>query len=693
LQISKRISIIILLISISISYANTFHASWHLDDYSNILTNKALHLTDIEPKTLYSTFFANPIYPGKKLLHRPISNFTFALNWYFGGDDVEGYHFVNILIHIVMSIFLFLSILLLYKTPSLNKNPNLQFNYEVIALFATLLWALNPIQTQAVTYIVQRMASLAAMFYVISIFFYLKLRLSTLTKYKIIFICGLLVSILLAIGSKENAAAIPFSLLLIELIFFRKNYYLNKTTNIFILTSSLILTLAASYSILHGEFGTLLKGYETRSFSLSERILTEPRVIIIYLSQLFYPATFRLSLEHDLIVSTSFFSPPSTLLAIIFIIFLIVLGVLFIKKQPLISLSILFYFLNHLIESSFLPLELFFEHRNYLPSIFIFLPVADFLVKKATSYRSIHPQRLRIIFMFSCLLLFVLGTGTYIRNMAWISEQSLLHDTFEKSPNNARTSNNLANEYLKEGLYDHALRLYTNAKIHASTSPTPRATEICALNGIGSTYLLSDHPQEAVVFLKEALNLDHTNNIVRLNLAIAFLSLHNYSEAQRQTNTLLESDNQNSDYRYLQEILELQNPSSQNISNIDLDDLSSLTPSNGNLQLLLAVIHKDHGNFQESLKYLSRYDNLLPKNITSKLTILDVYILQNDLQNMNKIADDIISNFSANQILNGMNNSIMMGVSLFSTDRIKNTPVFRNFSNNTLFMHTPNTRH
>ena len=121
---------------------------------------------------------------------------------------------------------------------------------------------------------------------------------------------------------------------------------------------------------------SILKDYQYRSFSLWQRLLTEPRIIVLYLSQLFYPMPFRLSIEHDIVISKTFFDPWTNLPAILSLGVLIGTGFLQIKKRPILAFGLLFFFINHLIESSFLPLELVFEHRNYLPSMFLFFPVA-----------------------------------------------------------------------------------------------------------------------------------------------------------------------------------------------------------------------------------------------------------------------------------------------------------------------------
>lgn len=105
-----------------------------------------------------------------------------------------------------------------------------QGNTVLISALAALFWALNPVQTQAVTYIVQRMASLAAMFSIIGMWCFLKARLlqSHNPKKKFLYYVAVLFAFLLALGAKENAILLPASLVLIELFFFRETLKLSK---------------------------------------------------------------------------------------------------------------------------------------------------------------------------------------------------------------------------------------------------------------------------------------------------------------------------------------------------------------------------------------------------------------------------------------------------------------------------------
>ncbi len=173
-------------------YSNTFQSSFQFDDKPNIVDNQRLHLTDLSPDAIRGTFFAKG---GKGTFFRPIASLSLALNWYAGKDDTFGYHLVNIAIHILTALFLFLSISHLLKTPRL-KDHYTEEDIYFISLLSAVLWAVNPIQIQAVTYIVQRMTSMAAMFYIIGIYFYLRGRQSNHTKHQRILFRHLCVSAL-----------------------------------------------------------------------------------------------------------------------------------------------------------------------------------------------------------------------------------------------------------------------------------------------------------------------------------------------------------------------------------------------------------------------------------------------------------------------------------------------------------------
>ena len=339
--------------------------------------NPRLKIENLQPQSIIQTFYASfdrGLY-SKSQIYRPVVCLTFALNWYFGQDNPFGYHLVNIAVHFITAFLLFLTILILFQSPNLRRKY--KGSEYFIALLATVLWAINPIQTQAVTYIVQRMASMAAMFYIAGIFFYVKARLDDSRSARILFFLGCCLAFILALGSKENAVLLPISLILVEFIFFRDLSRPHTRRAFFAIIAGGVIFIGVVGALLFINGNPLgVLNYSHRPFTPLERLLTEPRIVVFYLSQIFYPAATRLSIEHDIPISTSIMHPWSTIPCLIAVLLLIGIGLWQMRKRPVLSFAILFFFLNHAVESTIIGLELAFEHRNYLPSLFLFFPVA-----------------------------------------------------------------------------------------------------------------------------------------------------------------------------------------------------------------------------------------------------------------------------------------------------------------------------
>ena len=312
-------------------YSNTFHAAWQFDDKPNIVQNTRLHINDLTLNSLWNTFFAKA---GKDSFFRPLPSLSLALNWYAGQANTFGYHLVNLAIHLLTAFLLFLATKLLLQTPRLIHRYSKEDAFY-ISLLSTILWAVNPIQIQAVTYIVQRMAAMAAMFYILGVYLYIKGRQTDQMKTQVLFYMACFFSFACALMSKENAALLPLCLILIEIIFFSELTALQpirKTVPVLIV-SGLVLVLLGVAVFLTGALEFLSSGFATRPFTLWERLLTEPRILLFYISQIFYPLPARLSITHDIVVSTSLLSPWTTLPAILTILLLMGIAVWQTKKK------------------------------------------------------------------------------------------------------------------------------------------------------------------------------------------------------------------------------------------------------------------------------------------------------------------------------------------------------------------------
>jgi hypothetical protein len=251
-----------------------------------------------------------------------------------------------------------------------------------VALFGSLIFISHPIQTQSVTYIVQRMASMAGMFYLLSMVLYIKGRLFS-GRVKYVYFLGMILSYLLGVFSKENVAILPLFIVLYEFYFFQNLDLSHRGKKILILLGGILLGLLAFGVILWGKryIELSITGYQYRTFTLSERVLTQFRVVLYYLTLLIYPHPSRLNLDYDFPISKTIFDPLTTILSIFIITGVIGYSFWVAKKRPVLSFFILWYFGNLVIESSIFPLEMVYEHRLYLPSVGPFVLFSLFLVR------------------------------------------------------------------------------------------------------------------------------------------------------------------------------------------------------------------------------------------------------------------------------------------------------------------------
>ena len=529
----KSLAVIFISLCLILVYSNSFHSSWQFDDFQNIINNPKVTISDLSPESLSNAMhaaFRGGRYDSDRP-YRPLPMLSFALNYYLGGDQVLGYHIVNLAIHILTALVLFFFIRLIFSTPAL-KGTSRKTAYNT-ALLASLCWAIHPIQIQAVTYIVQRMASMAALFYILGMLSFIKARLPGRGGGRLLYALGVPVCFVLSMGCKQNAATFPLAIGMVELIFFvvpvTRGRALAKKLVIIATVSVFILGIAAVL-LLQGKGGGLFDTYELRSFTLWERVLTEFRILCMYLYQIVYPSVSQYSIDHEIMLSTDLFHPWTTLTAVGFISFLVAWGIAGIGKRPLVSFALLFFFLNHGIESGIIPLELVFEHRNYLPSFFLFLPIGFIVVKYLQQL--VDSGKKTMIFWVGLglsLFVFMLGMATYTRNFDWQTQKSLWESAMAKAPGNARPYQNLANGYYqKAGYFDEAIDLYEKS-IDLKDSK-PQFSRLVSYFGLSTTYKLKGDWEKALYYGRLAVDAVPTDAAVK-NYIIALVELGRIDDA------------------------------------------------------------------------------------------------------------------------------------------------------------------
>jgi len=550
---------------------------------------------------------------------------SFAINYYFGRLNVYGYHLVNLLIHLICSIFLFLFIYrtLLYLALKKRWEGDAYF----VALLATVLWAINPIQTQAVTYIVQRMASIAAMFYIIGMYFYLKGRTLGNKGKKVIFFALCFFCFLLALGCKENAAMFPVCIFLYEALIMQDDPWKFLCGHYKTVILIIAITACAGAGYLYLETGKpfpeILDGYRERPFTLGQRLLTQPRVILFYISLLLYPMPNRLCIVHDFPVSTSLFSPITTSLSLLAILAMIGLAIFWAKKRPLISFSIFFFFMNHLIESSILPLEMVFEHRNYLPSMMFFIPPVIGLSHLLRTYQE-RPFMKWIISSFVVLSLVGFGHSTFMRNFTWKNDKSLWIDAVDKSPDLFRPHHNLGNYFHKHKNLKDALHEYMKA-LEMRSAYKKNAHFITYYN-LGKLFQDKGELEKAKSFYQKAIKLNPWFPAAYMNLASVFDREGKEDAANRYLLKSISMDPSLSEAKYNLALLYLK----QGCPLKALPFLNSIL-NNRNLgelvPLQIAIAYKQLGEYGLAVTFLQKALSISPGNMMLHLHLAEIYDL------------------------------------------------------------------
>lgn len=450
--IKENLIFLIILSLIPVVYSNILHAPFVFDEQYLDLQENLGNLKIL------------------KIGFRHITNLSFALNDY-SGWGLMGYHLFNILLHA-------LNVILFYYLCHLTLNlPSQQARIgklRFIPLIAATLFALHPIQTSAVTYIIQRATILATFFCLLSLVFYIWGSLSKDKWISLLFFYpASLVFLVFGLISKEQVVLFPFIIILYDLFFlsaFRWRVLALRLIPIvgvvFFIGSIAVVKLNALKTLkdilsMYLNINTPIpfKGWMAMDVFWTpwQHILTEFRIVCKYLTLIALPLPSRMVFDYGpgYPVSTGLLSPLTTILSISFVVTLVILSIKYAKKYTLLSFGILFYLLTISLESFFaVGLDLYFEHRNYLPSIGIFLALSSFItiLLRKVSYKNI----LYVLLIVSISLSYL----TYTRNNVWKSKESLWKDTLKKAPDNKRAMIHLGQSYMNRGDFKDAKGLF-----------------------------------------------------------------------------------------------------------------------------------------------------------------------------------------------------------------------------------------
>ncbi len=454
-------ALLILGIMVFFSYSNTFHAPPYFDDFHAFVYEPLVKSSDW---SLAKILVLSQTKFGWK---RWIPMLTFSFDMTVGGGRLASFHLSNLTFHFLTSLAVFFLIRSLaswqaVRAPANSRQPAPWH----VALWTAGLWVLHPVQTNAVTYLVQRMASLVTLFSVLSVAFYVIARTLMETENgklglrAALLMGGSLICMGFAFLCKQNSFILPVLLLFTEAWFFRTDTFhriLVFGRKHYVITTMMALALAL---LCYNLVPDLLVIYEKRHFTLAERVMTEWRVLAWYVSLLLWPSPNRLSLEHDVVISTSLVQPITTLFSLLFLVVIVTWIFSRRKRYPLITYGLLWFLLNLVIESTIIPLELVFEHRLYLSSIgFIFSSVLFISQVLTRSTQKLSSQESQMIaWSVFAMVAAALALLTFQRNMTWADRIAFNRDNVAKAPLNPRAHGNLAVALSMEGAYAEAIQ-------------------------------------------------------------------------------------------------------------------------------------------------------------------------------------------------------------------------------------------
>jgi len=493
------IAISLICVSIVLSYSNSFNGTWALDD---VLANRPVGINSLHDLIGF----------------RKIAYLTFLLNQYIVPFSTASFRLFNVLVHILNTILIYI---LAYKTTLLffeRKRISEGYKKTIFtptemdqafsaSVLSSVIFALHPININAVAYIIQRMASLATLFILLSLILYMSAVRAKGVKATIFFILGIM-SLVLAIFSKENAIMGVPLIILYDWFFLNTDKALFRKRLFLISGTGIIVLLVVSYLLRLHETAIKLIDFFIRPsqpltrqgwmavdvyWSPIQHVFTEFRVVTRYIFLISFPLPQFLVFDWwSFPVSRGFTEPVTTLLSAIFLILLLAFSILKAKRFPFLSFGILWYFISISIVSFFaIGSDLYFEHRNYMPFAGLIIGLVG---QVAVSFGGrLYGRRLWLI---ALVLSIILGSLTFTRNFIWKDSITLWRDTLEKTPDNLRAMMSMGNAYMKLSDTYNAERYYKNVLVLSENKGKPYFFSESAFS-LGMLYLFNGRLNEA----------------------------------------------------------------------------------------------------------------------------------------------------------------------------------------------------
>lgn len=444
------------------------------------------------------------------LSSRPLAMASFLLTTAIGGPDSYSFKLGNLVIHLACGV-----LACAVARRALAEDERLAPHANAFALVVAAFWLLHPLHVSTVLYAVQRMAQLSTLFVLAALWVYLVARRNMIRgearKGPVLLFA--VFPLLLAAGvlSKQNAIVAPALCLVLELAYLSRQGGPRRATRVFF-AALLTIPLAAGIGLLLAAPDRLLGGYAEWHFTLSERLLTQPRALMSYIGMLLWPRGPLMGLyTDDFPLSTSLLNPIGTLWSLLALIGLSAGAIALRKRAPTVFAGWFFFLAAHAVESSILPLEMYYEHRNYLPSFGMLLALVGGFGQFGSRLQTniLSPRHLGLLAAGGFCL--VLAFATFGRVTVWRHMGSILELGLRHHPQSVRANMDLAMLAYDQRRYDqHAIVLQAMAR---RSDPQSRllaninlVTNACASGGANPsavrTMVASGLPKLSVIELQ-----------------------------------------------------------------------------------------------------------------------------------------------------------------------------------------------
>ncbi|MBI3599212.1 MAG: tetratricopeptide repeat protein [Nitrospinae bacterium] len=553
----KFLHIALIICLSSVVYFNSLKAPFQFDDLFTIAQNPSIRSLDLISDSfalLSADFFA-----------RPVLYLTLKINYYFGGIDTPGYHLFNVSLHIGISILIYVFVSAIVKQTYTKE-------YKHLPLFSSLIFAVHPINTEAVTYIISRSILLSTFFGLLMMLFFIKgmeainkrqeargkrqeargKKQETrdkrqdsfllLTSYFLLLASCL--CLILSLGSREDAAIFPI-LLIIYYYFFLKPQDIaiisKKNIGIFAIVLLVVLAYPLTRYIIKGGMGI---SENMKDFTPLTYFMTEINVIVYYyIRTILFP--FNFNIDPDIRAFSGV--DTSTVFTIFFIFFLFFVF----RKYRILFFSLLWFFITLTPTSSIIPLlDAAAEHRVYLPMVGGAIFIAGCLSKLRVQSFELRVKSQKLSVTLICLVILFFSIGVIKRNYVWKSAVSIWEDAARKSPFKARVYNALGLAYQREkGDSEKALEhynmaiaiqpLYADARINKGVTLIKQEKLEYALSEFNMALILKPNSPEihnnmGIIYSKKG---DLNRAVEEFQLALKINP--NYEEARKNLQTVL----------------------------------------------------------------------------------------------------------------------------------------------------------